>query len=69
LLVSQVQTVIFISDFSKSLNEFSYCFIVPLIELGQISDHHLVDAREEVVMEPLFQIGRLTPASYEISTL
>jgi hypothetical protein len=41
------------------LNESSYCFIVPLLELGQIDDFHLMDAREEVVMKLLFQIGPL----------
>jgi hypothetical protein len=59
LLVSQVQTIAFISNFSASLNKSSYCFIVPLLEPGQISDLHLVDAREEVIMELLFQIGPL----------
>jgi hypothetical protein len=59
LLVSQVKTIAFISDLSESLNESNYCFIVPLLEPGQISDLHLVDAREEVIMELLFQIRPL----------
>jgi hypothetical protein len=59
LLVSQVQTITLISDLSESLNESSYGFIVPLFESGQISDLHLIDAREEVIMEPLFQIRPL----------
>jgi hypothetical protein len=59
LLVSQGQTIAFISDFSKLLNESSYYFIVTLLEPGQIGDLHLVDAREEVIMELLFQIGPL----------
>jgi hypothetical protein len=59
LFVSQVQAIALVSDFSKSLNESSYCFIVPLLEPSQISDLHLMDAREEVVMELLFQIGPL----------
>jgi hypothetical protein len=41
------------------LNESSYCFIVPLLEPVHIRDLHLVDAREEVIMELLFQIGPL----------
>jgi hypothetical protein len=59
LLVSQVQNVTLVSDLSKSLNESGYCFIVPLVEPGQISNFHLMDAREEVVMELLFQIRPL----------
>jgi hypothetical protein len=59
LFVSQVQTVTLVSDLSESLNESSYHFIIPLLEPGQISDLHLIDAREEVVMELLFQIGPL----------
>jgi hypothetical protein len=59
LLVSQVQTVTLISDFSEPLNESSYCFIVSLLELGQISDLHLIDAREEVIVKLLFQIRPL----------
>jgi hypothetical protein len=35
------------------------CFIVPLFESGQISNIHLIDAREEIIMELLFQIGPL----------
>jgi hypothetical protein len=58
LFVSQVQTVTLVSDLSESLNESSYHFIIPLLEPGQISDLHLIDARE-VVMELLFQIGPL----------
>jgi hypothetical protein len=59
LFVSQVQTVTLISDLSESLNEYSYCFIIPLLEPGQINDLHLIDARKEVVMELLFQIRPL----------
>ena len=59
LFVSQVQTVALVSDLSESLNESNYCFIVPLLEPSQISDLHLMDAREEVVMELLFQIRPL----------
>jgi hypothetical protein len=54
LFVSQIQTVALVSNFSESLNESSYCFIVPLLEPGQISDLHLIDAREDVIMELLF---------------
>jgi hypothetical protein len=41
------------------MNETSYCFIVPLLEPSQISDLHLIDAREKVIMELLLQIGPL----------
>jgi hypothetical protein len=37
------------------LNESSYCFIIPLLEPSQISDLHLIGAKEEVIMELLFQ--------------
>jgi hypothetical protein len=37
--------------------------MISLLEPGQISDLHLMDAREEVVMELLFQIG---PLAYRI---
>jgi hypothetical protein len=59
LLVSQVQAVTLISDFSEPLNESSYCFIALLFEPGQISDLHLIDAKEEVIMELGFQIRPL----------
>jgi hypothetical protein len=59
LLVSQVQTIAFISNLSEYLNKFSYSFIVPLLEPGQISDLYLIDAREEVIVELLFQIRPL----------
>jgi hypothetical protein len=59
LLVSQIQTIAPISDFSESLNESSYCFIIFLLESGQISNLHLIDAREEVIVELLFQNGPL----------
>jgi hypothetical protein len=59
LLVSQVQTIALISNLSESLNKFNYCFIVPLLEPGQISDLYLIDAREEVIVELLFQIRPL----------
>jgi hypothetical protein len=59
LLISQVQTIALISDLSECLNESNYCFIVALLEPGQISDLHLVVAREEVIMELLFQITPL----------
>jgi hypothetical protein len=53
------QTVALISDLSESLNESNYCFIVPLLESGQISDLHFIDVREEVIVELLFQIRPL----------
>jgi hypothetical protein len=58
LFVSRIRTEALVSDFSESLND-SYCFIVSLLEPGQISDLHLIDAREEVIMELLFQIRPL----------
>jgi hypothetical protein len=62
LFVSQVQTIALVSDLSKSLNESSNCFIIPLLELGQISNLHLMDAREEIIMELLFKIEPLDEA-------
>jgi hypothetical protein len=59
LFVSQVQTITLVSNLPESLNESSNCFIVPLLESGQISNFHLVNAREEIIMELLFQIGPL----------
>jgi hypothetical protein len=59
LFVSQIQTIALVLDFSESLNECSNCFIIPLLESGQISNLHLMDAREKVVVELLFQIGPL----------
>jgi hypothetical protein len=59
LLVSQVQAITLAYDLSKSLNESSYYFIIPLFEPGQISDLHLMDAKEEVIVELLFQIRPL----------
>jgi hypothetical protein len=59
LFVTPVQTVALVPDLSESLNESSYHFIVPLLEPGQISNLHLVNDKEEVVMELLFQIGPL----------
>jgi hypothetical protein len=63
LFISQVQTVTLVSDLYESLKESSYRFIVPLLEPSQISDFHLMDAREEVVMELLFPIR---PLDYRI---
>jgi hypothetical protein len=59
LLVSQIQAISLISDLSESLNESSYYFVIPLFEFGHINDLHLVDVREEVIMELLFQIEPL----------
>jgi hypothetical protein len=53
LLVSQVQTVALVSDFSESLNESSNSFIIPLLESGQISNLHLMNVREEISVELL----------------
>jgi hypothetical protein len=50
LFVSQIQTIALVPDFSESLNEFSNCFIVPLLEFGQISNFHLVDAKSDHLM-------------------
>jgi hypothetical protein len=58
LLVSQVQAIALAYDLSKSLNESNYYFINPLFEPGQVSDH-LMDGREEVIVELLFQIRPL----------
>jgi hypothetical protein len=55
LFVSQIQAISLVSNLSEYLNESNNYFIVPLLEPGQISDFHLMDAREEVVMEILFQ--------------
>jgi hypothetical protein len=55
LFVSQIQAISLVSNLSEYLNESNNYFIVPLLEPGQISDFHLMDAREEVVMELLFQ--------------
>jgi hypothetical protein len=59
LLVTQIQAIALIFDLSESLNESNYCFIVPLLEPGWISNLHLKDAREEIIMELLFQIEPL----------
>jgi hypothetical protein len=59
LFVSQIQTIALVSNLFESLNESNNCFIVPLLESSQISNLHLMDAREEVIMEPSFQIGPL----------
>jgi hypothetical protein len=59
LFIPQVQAIALVPDFSESLNESSNCFIVPLLEPGQMSNLHLMNAREEIVMELLFQIGPL----------
>jgi hypothetical protein len=64
LFVSKIQTISLVPDFSESLNESSNCFIVPLLEPGQVSNLHLMDAREKIVMELLFQIR---PLNDEIS--
>jgi hypothetical protein len=59
LFVSQIQTIALVLDFSESLNECSKCFIIPLLESGQICNLHLMDAKEKIVVELLFQIGPL----------
>jgi hypothetical protein len=59
LFVSQIQTIALVSNLSESLNESRNCFIISLLESGQISNLYLMDAREEVIMELLFQIGPL----------
>jgi hypothetical protein len=59
LFISQVQTIALVSGLPESLNKSSNCFIVSLLEFGQISNLHLMDAREEIIVELLFQIGPL----------
>jgi hypothetical protein len=57
--LSQIQTIPLVFDLSESLNESNNCFIVPLLESSQISNLHFMNAREEVIMELLFQIRPL----------
>jgi hypothetical protein len=59
LLVSQVHTIALVSDFPESLNESNNCFTIPLLEPSQISNLHLMNAKEEIIVELLFQIEPL----------
>jgi hypothetical protein len=59
LLISQIQAIALVSYLPEPLNESYNCFIVPLFESGQISNLHLMNAREEIIMDLLLQIRSL----------
>jgi hypothetical protein len=56
LSVSHIQTVALVSDLYEPLNESRNSFIILLLEFGQISNLHLMNTREEVIVELLLQI-------------
>jgi hypothetical protein len=57
LFVSQIQTVALVSDFSEPLNDYNNSFIISLLEFGQISNLHLMNTKEKIIVELLLQIG------------
>jgi len=57
LLIRQNQTEAPVLDISESLNKSSDRFIVPLPQVGQISQLHLMYARVEELVELLLQIS------------
>ena len=57
LLIKQNQTEATVLDISESLNKSSDRFIVPLPQVGQIGQLHLLYTRVEELVELLLQIS------------
>ena len=57
LLIRQNQTEAPVLDISESLNKSSDRFIIPLPQVGQIGQLHLMYARVEELVELLLQIS------------